>query len=326
MGDAALVGLLKSGFDGLSPQLQEAARWVIDHPADVALLTTREQARRAGVAPATMTRLAQRFGLKGYDEIRKLYAEAVRRRPESFRARAEELLQRRDTEGDAALVHDVLSSLAHHLQGLTSPESIERFSAAAKLIAGAERVFCLGLRSSFAVAYIFHYVRSLFGASSVLVDGAGGTGVDLLRTIGSADVMLAISVKPYTRHTVHAARYSRARGVRIVAVTDSEMSPLAALAEETLIVRTETPSFFHTMAPAFAAVECLAALVAARHGAQTLAAIAASEKQLAAFETFMARSRRHYSRHRGQGIHRCLGGRGGFLSWALASGRAPRHA
>jgi len=296
MGDAALVGLLKSGFDGLSPQLQEAARWVIDHPADVALLTTREQARRAGVAPATMTRLAQRIGLKGYDEIRKLYAEAVRRRPESFRARAEELLQRRDTEGDAALVHDVLSSLAHHLQALTSAESIERFTAAAKLIAGAERVFCLGLRSSFAVAYIFHYVRSLFGASSVLVDGAGGTGVDLLRTIGSADVMLAISVKPYTRHTVHAARYSRARGVRIVAVTDSEMSPLAALAEETLIVRTETPSFFHTMAPAFAAVECLAALVAARRGSQTLAATAASEKQLAAFDTFMVRPRNRRSR------------------------------
>ncbi len=296
MGDAALVGLLKSGFDGLSPQLQEAARWVIDHPADVALLTTREQARRAGVAPATMTRLAQRIGLKGYDEIRKLYAEAVRRRPESFRARAEELLQRRDTEGDAALVHDVLSSLAHHLQALTSAESIERFTAAAKLIAGAERVFCLGLRSSFAVAYIFHYVRSLFGASSVLVDGAGGTGVDLLRTIGSADVMLAISVKPYTRHTVHAARYSRARGVRIVAVTDSEMSPLAALAEETLIVRTETPSFFHTMAPAFAAVECLAALVAARRGSQTLAAIAASEKQLTAFDTFMVRPRNRRSR------------------------------
>ena len=296
MGDAALVGLLKSGFDSLSPQLQEAARWVIDHPADVALLTTREQARRVGVAPATMTRLAQRIGLKGYDEIRKLYAEAVRRRPESFRARAEELLQRRDTEGDAALVHDVLSSLAHHLQALTSAESIERFTAAAKLIAGAERVFCLGLRSSFAVAYIFHYVRSLFGASSVLVDGAGGTGVDLLRTIGSADVMLAISVKPYTRHTVHAARYSRARGVRIVAVTDSEMSPLAALAEETLIVRTETPSFFHTMAPAFAAVECLAALVAARRGSQTLAAIAASEKQLAAFDTFMVRPRNRRSR------------------------------
>src|SRR3981189_2960061 len=95
---------LKADFEKLSPQLQEAARWVIDHPADVALLTMREQARRAGIAPATLTRLAQRFRLKGYDEIRKLYAEAVRERPESYRGRAEELLQRRDSEGDEALI------------------------------------------------------------------------------------------------------------------------------------------------------------------------------------------------------------------------------
>src|SRR5437764_4913983 len=106
---------LKASFDQLSRQLQEAARWVIDHPADVALLTTREQARRAGVTPATMTRLAQRIGLEGYDEVRKLYADAVRRRPENFRARAAELLQRRDVEGDAALVQDLLCSLAQHL-------------------------------------------------------------------------------------------------------------------------------------------------------------------------------------------------------------------
>jgi DNA-binding MurR/RpiR family transcriptional regulator len=95
---------LTAGFDELPPQLKEAARWVIDHPADVALLTMREQARRAGIPPATLTRLAQRFRLKGYDEIRKLYAEAVRQRPESYRGRAEELLQRRDSEGDEALI------------------------------------------------------------------------------------------------------------------------------------------------------------------------------------------------------------------------------
>src|SRR5260370_2151564 len=116
MGDAALVGLLKPGFDDLSPQLQEAARWVIDYPADVALLTAREQARRAGVAPATMTRLAQRIGLKGYDEIRKLYAEAVRRRPESFRAPAQELLPPRHTQTYAAPAHHVFPSPAPHLQ------------------------------------------------------------------------------------------------------------------------------------------------------------------------------------------------------------------
>ncbi len=291
MKSVALSDRLKSDFDTLSVRFQEAARWVIDNPADVALLSTREQARRAGVSPATMTRLAQHFGLKGYDEVRKLYAEAVRRRPESFRGRAQELVQRREAEGDAALVQDIFSSLTLHLQALSSPAASKRFSAAAEKIARAERVFCLGLRSTFSVAYIFHYVRSLFGAASVLVDGSGGTGIDALRAIGRRDVLLAVTVKPYTRETLKAVRYARSRGAKVIAVTDSEISPLAPMADETLVVGTETPSFFHSMAPAFAAVECLAALVAARRGSDTLKALARSEAQLAAFDTYVLPSK-----------------------------------
>jgi len=287
---------MTAGFDELSPQLKEAARWVIDHPADVALLTMREQARRAGIPPATLTRLAQRFKLKGYDEIRRLSAEAVRERPDSYRGRAEELLQRRDSEGDAALIQDIFSSLSRHLQELSKPAVVDRFRAAADIIAKSRRVFCLGLRSTFSVAYSFHYARALFGAESVLVDGPGGIATDALRTIGPADALLAISVKPYTRQTLQAVRYAGKRGARVIAVTDSEVSPLATVAHETLVVGTETPSFFHTMAPAFAAIECLTALVAARRGSETLKALAASEAQLEAFDTYVLTTRKRAKR------------------------------
>ncbi|HEX3710869.1 MAG TPA: MurR/RpiR family transcriptional regulator [Pseudolabrys sp.] len=288
---------LKSGFETLPPQLKEAARWVIDHPNDVALLSLREQARRAGIAPATLTRLAQRLGLGGYDGVRKLYADAMRQRPESYRGRAEELLVRRNSEGDSALVQDIFASLSQHLHNLSSPASVERFAAAADMIAGADHVFCLGLRSSYSVAYIFHYVRSLFGANSVLVDGSGGSGVDVLRTIGSGDVLLAISVKPYVKHTIDAAKFAKERGAQVVALTDSEISPLVALADEVILVRTDTPSFFHTMAPAFAVAECLAALIAARRGRETLKALEESERQLESFGTYAApyAKRRHKS-------------------------------
>jgi DNA-binding MurR/RpiR family transcriptional regulator len=89
------------------------------------------------------------------------------------------------------------------------------------------------------------------------------------------------------RQSIDAAQFAEKRGARIVAVTDSEMSPLMALTTLAIMVRTETPSFFHTMAPAFAAVECLAALVAARRGPAALAALEASEQQLAAFGTYV---------------------------------------
>ena len=130
-------------------------------------------------------------------------------------------------------------------------------------------------------------MRSLFGANSVLVDGSGGSGVDVLRTIGWRRRTAGNLGKALCQHTIEAAKFAKARGTRIVAVTDSEISPLASLADETILVRIETPSFFHTMAPAFAAVECLAALIAARRGHKTLAALDESEQQLAAFGTYV---------------------------------------
>jgi DNA-binding MurR/RpiR family transcriptional regulator len=285
--DGSFDNRLKADFDALSPQLKEAARWVIDNPADVALLSTREQARRAGVTPATLTRLAQRLGMDGYDGVRKLYAEAVRRRPDSYHGRAEELMVRRSREGDAALVQDIFASLTRHMYDLSAPARVEEFAAAADLLAGAERVFCLGVRAAYTVAYIFHYIRTLFGSNSVLVDGPGTTGIDVLRTIGSADVLLAVSVQPYVKHAIDMAAYAKERGARVVAMTDSKVSPLAIHADHVVLVRTETPSFFHTMTPAFAAVECLAALVAARRGGEAVAALETSEKQLAAFATYL---------------------------------------
>ena len=170
MKSATLSARLRSDFGTLSVRLQEAARWVIDHPADVALLTTREQARRSGLA-RHHDAPGQHFGLKGYEELRKLHADTMRRRPDNYRGRAQELVERREAEGDPALVQDIFSSLSQHMQALSSPDAAERFGAAAEMIAGAERVYCLGQRSSFPVAYIFYYVRSLFGSASVLVDG-----------------------------------------------------------------------------------------------------------------------------------------------------------
>ncbi len=91
-----LIGL----FDQLPAQHRVAARWLIDHPDDVALLSMREQAKRAGVPPATMTRLAQRLGFDGFDGLRDVYAATLRGRADDFRGRTEELQARRELDGE----------------------------------------------------------------------------------------------------------------------------------------------------------------------------------------------------------------------------------
>ena len=99
------------------------------------------------------------------------------------------------------------------------------------------------------------------------------------------DALLAISVKPYTRATVEVTRHAAHRGVSIVAITDSAVSPLARAARAAILVPTESRSFFHTMTPAFAVAETLAALLAAAGGEGALTAVREIEEQMRSLST-----------------------------------------
>ena len=273
-------------FDGLSAQLQAAARYLLEHPREVALLSMREQARQAGVQPATMTRLAKALGLAGYDALRQAYADALRGDRAGFLGKADAQLKRQRLKGDHALAAEMLAALGTQIARLAEPPSLECLVAAARRLARARRVYCLGLRSSHPAAWQLHYILSLIGEKTVLLDSGAGIGADAIGAASGEDVLLAVSVAPYTRLTVEIARYAAERGVPVVAVTDSLVSPLAKLTADTIVVSTDSPSFLHAMTPAFVVAEVLGALVAGRGGEAALAALGRADDRLAALNIF----------------------------------------
>jgi DNA-binding MurR/RpiR family transcriptional regulator len=289
MDQGQLAEQIVSAFDGMSTQLRSAARYVLDRPHDVALLTMREQARQAGVQPATMTRFAQHLGLDGYETVRDIYAAAVRGGEIGFAGKASRQVASQKLKGAHALVADILRSTADHVAALAEPASIDRMVATADALVAARRVYCLGLRSSHAVAWQLHYIMSLIGEKSLLLQGIGGTDGDPLGYATKDDVLLAASVLPYTRSTIELAEFAAGRRIPIVAITDSEVSPLAQLADHVVIVPTGSPSFFHTMTPAFVVAEILGSLVAGQAGQHAVDALRRFDEQGAALKTHMNR-------------------------------------
>ena len=281
MGVETLTEHIVGQFPSLPAQLQRAARYVLDNPDDVALLSMREQARRAGLPPWTMTRLAKRLGFAGYDAVRAIYADAVREGTLGFAGRAGAQVRSQRDRGDEALAADIIVAMSGQVARLVEPAVLAALSDAASLLHGARRIYCIGLRSSHAAAAHFAYLMSLFGDKVLLVDGGAPNGPEMIRFAGEADVVLAVSVAPYTKATVEAARLARPTGARLVAITDSPVAPLAQLAHCTVLVTTEGPAFFHTMTPAFAAIEVVCALVAGRGGERSLEALQEAERHLA---------------------------------------------
>ncbi|MCR4268354.1 MurR/RpiR family transcriptional regulator [Nitratireductor sp. ZSWI3] len=280
MDRAALADRITRSFDQLPGQLGAAARYVLDNPGDVALLSMREQARRAGVQPWTMTRLAKRLGFEGYEELRQLHGAALKEQALGFSGKAGAQVARQKEGGSHALARDIAAAGAAQVAALAEPETLETLVAAARTMADARRIYCFGLRSSHAVAAHFAYAMSFLGEKAVLLDFGAGTGLDALRHAQAGDVFFVTTVAPYTRASIEAAEHARSLGLTVVALTDSPVSPIAALADHVILAATESPSFLHTMTPAFAAAEILAALVAGAGGEAALAAIGRAEKQL----------------------------------------------
>src|SRR5262249_20764257 len=105
--------------------------------------------------------------------------------------------------------------------------------------------------SSHSAAWHLHYILSIAGKQSVMLDAVGGIGADALGSATPNDILVAVSVLPYTRQTVEITEYAHSCGVPVVAITDSRVAPLAQHAAITLVVPTESPSFLHPLSPAF---------------------------------------------------------------------------
>src|SRR5919106_5261606 len=73
-----LLDQMAERLHGLSPQLQQAAHYIVDHPMEVGVNSMRKLAELSGVTPNTLTRLAKAFGFESFEDFRNLFREAVR--------------------------------------------------------------------------------------------------------------------------------------------------------------------------------------------------------------------------------------------------------
>src|SRR5215831_336360 len=111
-----------------------------------------------------------------------------RARSAGFASDARRMVARRKTSGSQALAEGVFNSVAANLEMLRDEAKLASLQKAARLLARGRRIYVLGSRSSYPVAYHFCYVAWFGGAPTVLVDGPGGIGVDVLRGAGAGDV------------------------------------------------------------------------------------------------------------------------------------------
>ena len=252
-----LIRLIHDRYEDMSKSYQKIAVYLTQNPNDVAVLSVNAIAERCGMHASSFVRYAQSLGFRGFKELQAVYQRRLSTAAPGFDARvralATELGAKKDASDLGFLKELVVRDIAS-LQGLLEGTSAESIEAAADLMQGADTIYLVGQLRSAPVVELLRYVLTMLGKKTVLLDTGGGLATHMARVMGPRDMLFAVSFRFYATEVVNIVDEAALRGVPILAISDSTLSPLAKSAEVLFAI----PEHEYTFSRSLAAPMCLA--------------------------------------------------------------------
>ena len=203
----------------------------------MALQTLAVIAERCHVQPSTIVRFAKTFGYDGASQMQELFRDEMLTQPPSpsYAERIRQFNRRAGADGSLA-PHDVMQEFAdsnilalEHLKNSVRKADLER---AIDMIRAANAVYLVGLRRSFPVASYLAYALRHVDKRAYLLDGVAGMLAEQSSMLTPKDLLIAISFHPYANGDGGDRRRARKeQKARIIAITDSRLSPIAGAAD-----------------------------------------------------------------------------------------------
>ncbi|AJQ97365.1 MurR/RpiR family transcriptional regulator [Gynuella sunshinyii] len=227
-------------YNDLSKRLQQVARYLTDHPRDVAFDTVASIATKANVTPSTLIRFANALGFQGFSEMQRLFRSKLIDDAPSYSERirmARQEYGQSDNPSPFQLLQEFTTSNVIALDHLKHEMDEESLNKALDILENAKSTHIVGVRRAFVVASYFAYALRHIEHHAYLVDGIGGMFKEQAQSIDAKDAVIAISFTPYAQETLDVAQIAMKKGSPLIVITDSPLSPLALQASVSLVVK-----------------------------------------------------------------------------------------
>ncbi|MCV2867487.1 MurR/RpiR family transcriptional regulator [Defluviimonas sp. WL0002] len=254
------IKLLKEALPSLPGKMAKAAGYALDNPDRIALDSMRTISTACGVTSPTMLRLARKIGYASYEDFRSEFQRQLLER--GFGPRVNALRSSFSKGAEARLREEIAESANRNLKQtlkLLDPAAVEAF---ARAVHQAERTFIIGSGSMHWLAGLIKSSGDMAAAGMILASSGDKPATETIASIGPRDVLLALSLAPYARQTVDAAKFARDRGASVYAITDRPSAPLASHADTVFLAPTASPHYYPSLVAVMLVIETLLAAIA----------------------------------------------------------------
>ncbi len=217
-----------ASFEGLSPKQRAIARLILDNRYFASFASAAEIGEKVDASAATVVRLCQELGYQGLPDLQ----QSIRDELPSYLTAVERLEQRLTaTASEHELPQRVLATDIANLQRTGNALSTAAFDGAVGALARARNVLIVasGVTAP-AASFLAYSLQVINRPAQAISDGDIALAVSLAHLV-PGDVVIGIGLWRYVRSTVEALARAKAQGARVIAITDSQVSPLAREAD-----------------------------------------------------------------------------------------------
>ncbi|MBN9053698.1 MAG: RpiR family transcriptional regulator [Shinella sp. 65-6] len=245
-------------------RLAQVATYALSNPDDMAFGTAASIATAADVQPSTLVRLAHHLGYEGFSDLQNVFRARLRDRTLSYEERMLSLEAGPAANSDAELLSGFLTAASQSVARLAGTIDGETFSKAVDLLARAETIYLVAKRRSYPLTAHIAYAFGKLGIRHQIIASPNGIDPEMTQFATTRDAVIAASFAPYAAESLTQAQELAARGVPIVAITDSVFSPLAASATHWFEVSEADYAGFRSLSASIALAMALPVAIAER--------------------------------------------------------------
>ena len=253
-----LLKEIEDNFPKFSKSQKIISKYILENYDKAAYMTASKLGSAVGVSESTVVRFALELGFEGYPEFQHSLQEIVRIRLTSF--------QRMDVTnsliGDGDILTKVLNSDIDKIKRTIDEIDRKAFNNSVESRVNAKSIYIAGFGSSAILASsLSHSLRMIFDNVKLLDASSTDEIYAQIMNASKGDVIVAISFPRYSKKLISATNFAKDAGVTIIALTDSPASPIAALADDLLVARSDMASFSDSLVAPLSVINALVVAV-----------------------------------------------------------------
>lgn len=247
-----ILGYLDNNYNSFSKSFKKIADYIKYNQSIVSFISINELAKETKTSPATITRFSKNLGFKGYPDFQKIFQKEVEQQTSYMKDLKNSI---NETEKNSNVVQNMIETNIELLQEMDALEIEKSLDQAVEWIQSSRKLYILGARGSYALAYYLYFMLKEFREGVELMISGASDFTDKLLYTQSNDLLFTISFHPYTNFTYQVTEFFKDHGNKVITVTDKKDSTLGNISD--LVLTTKNGEKAYTFVPGTIIVNAL---------------------------------------------------------------------